>query len=337
MGKVSSQEWQDFISGCPNAHILQSQAWGELKSHFGWTPSWMVKGDLGAQLLFQKLPLGYQVAYIPRGPVSASGSVINHPDWTVFMQEMDDHCTAQKAVFLKMEPDLWDEDPGRSTSPFSGFRFSSHSIQPPRTVVISLEGTEDQILARMKSKTRYNIRLAEKKGVKVSEITSVDPFYDLLQGTSGRAAFGIHTREYYQKAFQIFYPLGACAIFMADFEGTPLASIMVFQFGERSWYFYGASSDHQRQLMPTYLVQWEAMRWAKERGCKSYDLWGVPDEELKHLEESFTSRSDGLWGVYRFKRGFGGQLLRTSGPWDRIYNPPLYALYQLRNRFRGGE
>ena len=167
MGKLSSQEWQDFISSCPNAHILQTQAWGELKSHFGWTPSWLVRGDLGAQILFQKLPLGYQVAYIPRGPVSASGSIVNHPDWTAFTHELDDHCAEQKAVFLKMEPDLWEEDLDSSLSPFPGFRFSSHSIQPPRTAVVSLEGTEDQILARMKSKTRYNIRLAEKKGVTV--------------------------------------------------------------------------------------------------------------------------------------------------------------------------
>lgn len=337
MGQVSSIEWHDFISGCPNAHILQTQFWGELKSHFGWTPSWLVKGDLGAQILTQKLPLGYQVAYIPRGPVSSSGSVINHPDWLALQKELDDYCAAERVVFLKMEPDLWEADLTGDSTPFPGFRFSSHSIQPPRTMLVSLEGTEDQILARMKSKTRYNIRLAEKKGVTVREITSVDPFYDLLEGTSDRAAFGIHTREYYQKTFQIFHPQGACAIFLAEFQGIPLASIMVFRFGERSWYFYGASSDQYRQLMPTYLVQWEGMRWAKTHGCRSYDLWGVPDEDFDALEENFTSRSDGLWGVYRFKRGFGGQLLRSSGPWDRIYIPYLYTLYRMRARFQGGE
>lgn len=337
MTKLSSQEWQEFINRCPTAHILQTHAWGKLKSHFGWEPHWLVIGDLGAQVLFQKLPLGYQVAYIPRGPVSSSGSIINHPDWSAFLQELDDFCVAKKAVFLKMEPDQWEEDQDRSKSPFPGFRLSSHSIQPPRTIVIDLEGAEDQILSRMKSKTRYNIRLAEKKGVLVQEITSVDPFYDLLQNTSGRAAFGIHTREYYREAFQIFHPRGECAIFMAEFQGMPLASIMVFRHGERSWYFYGASSDQHRELMPTYLIQWEAMRWAKDHGCVSYDLWGVPDEEFDVLEEGFTTRSDGLWGVYRFKRGFGGQLLRSSGPWDRSYNPVLYNLYQLRARFQGGE
>jgi lipid II:glycine glycyltransferase (peptidoglycan interpeptide bridge formation enzyme) len=112
---------------------------------------------------------------------------------------------------------------------------------------------------------------------------------------------------------------------------------MVFQYGDRSWYFYGASSDQHRELMPTYLVQWEAMRWAKARGCRTYDLWGVPDEDFDTLEEQFMSRNDGLWGVYRFKRGFGGQLLRASGPWDRVYNPALYALYKFRARIQGGE
>ncbi len=337
MTKLSSQEWQEFITCCPNAHILQTHDWGELKSHFGWEPHWLVVGDLGAQVLFQKLPLGYQVAYIPRGPVSSSDSIVNHPDWPAFLQELDEFCAAQRAVFLKMEPDHWEEDQDGRKSPFPGFRLSSHSIQPPRTLVISLEDSEEQILARMKSKTRYNIRLAEKKGVLIQEITSVDPFYDLLQNTSGRAAFGIHTREYYREAFQIFHPRGECAIFMAEFQGMPLASIMVFRHGERCWYFYGASSDQHRELMPTYLIQWEAMRWAKNHGCASYDLWGVPDEEFDVLEEDFTTRSDGLWGVYRFKRGFGGQLLRSSGPWDRSYNPVLYNLYKLRARFQVGE
>jgi lipid II:glycine glycyltransferase (peptidoglycan interpeptide bridge formation enzyme) len=336
MGLLSFQQWQDFISGIPKAHLLQSPAWGELKSYFGWTPFWLSRGDLGVQILFQKLPLGYQVAYIPRGPVSLSGPVINHPDWPGLLKELDDLCREQKAVFLKMEPDIWMEDLTENSSPFPKFTFSSHSIQPPRTVVVSLEGMEEEILSRMKSKTRYNIRLAAKKGVTVREISSVDPFYDLLEGTSGRADFGIHTREYYQRTFEIFYPLGACVVLLAEFEGMPLASIMVFKSGERSWYFYGASSDQHRQLMPTYLIQWEGMRWAKKHGCISYDLWGVPDEDLESLEKGFTARSDGLWGVYRFKRGFGGELVRTSGPWDRVYNAPIYALYRLRTRFQGG-
>lgn len=337
MGILSAQEWQEFINDSPNAHILQTPAWGELKSHFGWTPYWLSRGDLGVQILFQKLPLGFQVAYIPRGPLSSSGSVINHPEWPGLLQELDELCTDQRAVFLKMEPDLWEEDISEVNPPFPNFKLSSHSIQPPRTIEVNLERTEDEILARMKSKTRYNIRLAAKKGVSVREIQSVEPFYDLLEGTSDRAVFGIHTRDYYQKTFEIFNPLGDCAVLLAEYQGIPLASIMVFKSGNRSWYFYGASSDQHRQLMPTYLVQWEGMRWAKEKGCRSYDLWGVPDEESDVLEDGFTNRRDGLWGVYRFKRGFGGTLKRASGPWDRVYNPLIYSVYKIRSQFQRGE
>jgi lipid II:glycine glycyltransferase (peptidoglycan interpeptide bridge formation enzyme) len=104
---------------------------------------------------------------------------------------------------------------------------------------------------------------------------------------------------------------------------------MVFAYGSRAWYFYGASTEKERNRMPTYLLQWKAMQWARQRGCTQYDLWGVPDADLETLEANFTKRSDGLWGVYRFKRGFGGELIRAAGALDRPYNKPLYALYRL--------
>jgi lipid II:glycine glycyltransferase (peptidoglycan interpeptide bridge formation enzyme) len=113
---------------------------------------------------------------------------------------------------------------------------------------------------------------------------------------------------------------------------------MVFRRGARAWYFYGASSEAERSRMPAYLVQWEAMRWAIRHGCREYDLWGVPDADEAQLEAQFTERSDGLWGVYRFKRGFGGQLVRSAGAWDRVYLPPLYALYRVwLGRRQGGD
>lgn len=328
MPEVDLAAWQDFLSRCPDAHILQTPAWGDLKAGYGWKPGWVIEGSLGAQVLLQDLPFGFRVAYLPRGPVSASGPLDSHPDWNQFQAQLDRYCREQKAVFLKAEPDGWQDQ----LALFPGYRSSSHSIQPPRTIAVSLEGSEDEILARMKSKTRYNIRLAGRKGVAVRQIDHVQPFYDLLEDTAERAEFGIHTREYYREAFDLFYPTGECALFLAEFEGVPLASIMVFQREKRSWYFYGASTREHRELMAPYLVQWEAMRWAKSRGCLIYDLWGVPDEEFEILEEQFTRRADGLWGVYRFKRGFGGELKRSPGPWDRVFRPGLYWLYQLRNR-----
>jgi peptidoglycan pentaglycine glycine transferase (the first glycine) len=329
---VDRSSWSEFLSSCPQAHILQSPAWGKLKAAYGWTPAWLINGSLGAQVLFQDLPLGFTVAYITRGPVVSQGPVFGNAHWAAFQDDIDSVCREHKAVFLKIEPDGWMEE---AEEPREGWKLSSHSIQPPRTIVVSLEGAEDQILERMKSKTRYNIRLADRKGVSVRRIEDLEPFYALLEFTAERAEFGIHTREYYRKAFELFHPAGECALFLAEYQGQPLASIMVFQRGKRSWYFYGASSREHRDLMAPYLVQWEAMRWAKAQGCTSYDLWGVPDQDLEVLEEGFTERSDGLWGVYRFKRGFGGQLLRSPGPWDRVYRPGLYKLYLLRNQLAG--
>jgi peptidoglycan pentaglycine glycine transferase (the first glycine) len=336
MPSVTIQQWNEFISGCPQAHVLQSPAWGELKSQFGWESCWVIHGKLGAQILFQKVPLGYQVAYLPRGPISCEGAVFDHPDWNDFQKDLDILCRERKAVFLKIEPDCWQENDSLTPVPPAGYKPSPHSIQPPRTILISLEGSEDEILARMKSKTRYNIRLAEKKGITVRQLDDVGPFYYLLENTSDRAAFGIHTKEYYQKAFELFQKSGECQLFLAEYEGLPLASIMVFLRGKRSWYFYGASSNQHRERMPTYLVQWEAIRWAKQHGCQNYDLWGVPDEDGDTLEKNFADRSDGLWGVYRFKRGFGGELKRVCGPWDRVYHPSIYFLYTLRSRVKAG-
>jgi len=329
MSSCTFQEWNDFIKKIPQAHILQTPAWGELKSRYGWEPVWIIEENIGAQILFQKLPLGFQVAYLARGPVCLDGSAFLSPHWDKFQDKLDLVCRQRKAVLLKVEPDSWE---GGAASRPDGYLNSTHSIQPPRTILVSLEGTEEQILGRMKSKTRYNIRLAEKKGVRVNKLDDVEIFYSLLANTSHRADFGIHTLQYYLDVHQLFSETGSCQMFLAEFEGEALASIMVFIQGGRSWYFYGASGNKHRKKMPTYLVQWEAMRWAKSQGCRSYDLWGVPDENLDTLEEHFTERSHGLWGVYRFKRGFGGDLLRSPGPWDRVYRPLLYRLYLIRSR-----
>jgi lipid II:glycine glycyltransferase (peptidoglycan interpeptide bridge formation enzyme) len=117
---------------------------------------------------------------------------------------------------------------------------------------------------------------------------------------------------------------------MAEYEGRPLAGLMAFAWGQTAAYFYGASSNEERQRMPAYAAQWAAMRWAKAKGCMSYDLWGIPDAPEGELEEQFTGRTDHLWPVYRFKRGFGGEIRRTVGAADRVYNRLLHRLYQWR-------
>ena len=196
--------------------------------------------------------------------------------------------------------------------------------------MVDLRRSEDEILARMKQKTRYNIRLAQKKGVTVRPWDDLPAFHEMMLVTSGRDGFGVHTLEYYQRAYQLFHPTGMAELLVAEYDGLPLAALMVFARRRRAWYVYGASNDQERNRMPTYLLQWEAIRWARSKGAEEYDLWGVPDEEEEILEAQFTERTGGLWGVYRFKRGFGGEVRRAAQAFDRVYNPLLYKVYLWR-------
>jgi lipid II:glycine glycyltransferase (peptidoglycan interpeptide bridge formation enzyme) len=242
---------------------------------------------------------------------------------------IDAACRKKRAVFLKVEPDTWEVATDMTESqPPPGFQPSLHAIQPRRTLIVDLQGDEDELLARMKQKTRYNIRLATRKGVVIKQSDDISSFYQMMKITGVRGEFGVHTEAYYQWAYDLFKPRDECALLIAEFGGQPIAAFMVFSRGTRAWYLYGGSANVHRNLMPTYLLQWEAMRWAKQKGCEQYDLWGVPDEPEEILEANFQSRSDGLWGVYRNKRGFGGVLQRAVGPWDRVYNPAFYAIYQ---------
>jgi lipid II:glycine glycyltransferase (peptidoglycan interpeptide bridge formation enzyme) len=327
MPEVSLTDWNQFISNHSDAHLLQMGEWGELKNNFGWKPVRLVlaqhpvgNNEVGAQILFRRLPLGLTLGYMPKPVFSGQWSVVSDQFW----KEVDSVCKKNRAVFLKVEPDSWTEE--FILHP-SSFILSKHNIQPPRTVVISINDTEEQILARMKPKCRYNIRLAEKKGITVRVWGDIPAFHEMMTVTGGRDKFGVHSQEYYQRAYELFHPKGTCELLVAEFEGKPLASLMVFANGKRAWYVYGASNDQERNRMPTYLLQWEAIRWAKARGCDEYDLWGVPDENEETLESQFESRHDGLWGVYRFKRGFGGEVKRAAQALDRVYNPLLYWLY----------
>jgi lipid II:glycine glycyltransferase (peptidoglycan interpeptide bridge formation enzyme) len=253
------------------------------------------------------------------------------------LPEIDAACRRRHAIFLKWEPDEWEDEhgpllPGSLSSPdvslrSSGFRVSQQNIQPPRTLVIDIRAPEDEILSHMKQKTRYNVRLAKKKGVIVHPWNDIPAFHEMLLVTGGRDQFGVHTLDYYRRAYELFQPAGMAELLVAEFEGKPLAALMVFHHGRRAWYVYGASNDLERNRMPAYLLQWEAMLWAKSRGCEEYDLWGVPDQEQGLLEADFESRQDGLWGVYRFKRGFGGTLKRSVQALDRVYMPLLHKLY----------
>ena len=176
MPVVSTADWHAFLENHPEAHLLQSAEWGELKSGFGWKPVRIVNGEAGVQILLRKLPLGFTIGYIPK-PVISNQSVSGQ-----FWKEIDEVCRKHRAVFFKLEPDLWKDDAPDNLLRITNYelQISPQNIQPPRTLIVDIHGSEEGILARMKQKTRYNIRLAEKKGVTVRAWDDIEAFHKML-------------------------------------------------------------------------------------------------------------------------------------------------------------
>jgi peptidoglycan pentaglycine glycine transferase (the first glycine) len=312
----SPAAWDEFVSHDPRGHLLQTWAWGELKGAFGWTPARLAieqDGALvaGAQVLYRHFgPL--TMAYIPKGPVLAhQDGALLEPLW----RAIHEHCRRRRAISLKIEPEWYDEEEERRLwLTNSQFEASDESIQPRRTIIVDLTPPHETILARMKSKWRYNINLSIRKGVEVTRggVADLDTFYELLRVTGERDRFAIHSLPYYRRAVELFEPLGRVQLFVARYENKPLAALVAYAFNGQAWYMYGASSDDHRELMPNHQLQWCAMQWARDLECTQYDLWGIPDV-------AGDSPTQALQGVHRFKDGFGGRTVRFVGAYDHIY------------------
>ncbi len=340
--------WDGFVAAHPNGHLLQTARWAALKAMFGWTGDRAVLRTIpspdapilgGASLLYRRLPWGQKLAYIPKGPVV---------DWAAADQARAVITMArefgmkQHAALLKIEPELPDTPEVAASLTSYGFTRSPQRVQPLSTIHLDLAADDEAILARMKPKWRYNVRLAERKGVTVREGAAADlpAIQRLMDVTGERDGFGVHNAAYHAAATDIFQPAGLMTWLLAEHEGALLAAIAVFALGKRAWYMWGASSDEGRNVMPNHALQWAAMRWARARGCTLYDLWGIPDEVGAHPDAYAEPESwgeGGLWGVYRFKQGFGGQIVRYTGAWDMPLSAPGYALYKLALRVRALE
>ena len=318
--------WDRFVCAHPCGHFLQTWAWGALKAQFGWQPVRLALCDgeqwlAGAQILFRKFPLG-AMGYVPKGPLIAPDS----PHWRQWLDALREVAHANRAYFLRLEPE-WESG---QAPPAGLVPNPTAAVQPQTTIQVDLRLPPDEILARMKQKWRYNIRLAERKGitVRIGGEADLATFYALSEITAQRDHFAIHSEDYYRAAWRLFDAEHAVALFVAAHEGRALASIFVVACGRTAIYLYGASSDAERQRMPNHLLQWRAMLWAKERGCVLYDLWGIPSigDSPDRLPE----------GLLKFKEGFGGRVVRYAGAFDVVYNRPLYrVLDYLIARRRG--
>jgi lipid II:glycine glycyltransferase (peptidoglycan interpeptide bridge formation enzyme) len=339
-----ARQWDEFVRAQPNAHLLQLSGWGALKGAFGWSSERVALADedgrirAGAQVLYRAFPARlFHMAYVPMG-----GYVSADEQWPMLWQAVRRAASRHRTAFIKWEPGLFlGQDSGPQPAAM-GFVPAPQTVQPPRTIVLDLSLDEEALLARMNQGTRRKIRQSQKGDVRyfVAETPAdVARFAALMQVTGERNDFGVHNEAYYRMAHALFAPRDA-ALVLAEHEGDLLAGVFVAAVdgarGGQAWYLYGASADIKRDLMASYGVQWAAIQWARSRGCAWYDLWGIPDEDEATLEAQFQQRRDGLWGVYGFKRGWGGQVVRSAGTWDMPTLRPIYALYGQMLRRRGG-
>lgn len=355
-----ANSWNELISKLPNPHFLQTFEWGQVKAKYGWVPyyaiwtedgRWKVESDINslstfhspiiaAALLLKRSALKtFSIFYAPKGPLM---------DWTNeslrkrVLDDLQSFAKKQGAIFLKLDPDVVlgrgvtlsegevTENSGqavRSDLRRRGWVDSSDQIQFRNTVLVDLSASEEDILMRMKQKTRYNVRLAEKKGVtvRVGKLEDLGMLYRMYAETSVRDGFVIRDEEYYQTVWRTFMannspfiPHPSSLPLIAEVDGEPVAAIFLFMFAGRGYYVYGMSRDKHREKMPTYLLQWAAMKHARAHGCLTYDLWGAPD---------VFDESDSMWGVYRFKEGLGGEVVRTLGAYDFAPNKFWYSMY----------
>jgi peptidoglycan pentaglycine glycine transferase (the first glycine) len=332
-------EWDHSLGLLPNAHVLQTWDWGDFKSHWGWTTQRLLWVDrdkpvAAAQILRRPIPrTPWSFLYVSKGPAfdSTDTSLVAQvlADLEIYAQQV-------QALFIKIDPDV----PRQYGEPQAGqpleiegqamldllvqrgWCFSPEQIQFCNTVMLNLTPALEDLLAAMKSKWRYNIRLAERKGVVIQRGNSDDiaAFYRMYVETAVRDGFLIRPEAYYREVWQRFLEAGRAEMLLASVADEVVAGLIIFIFGQTAWYMYGASTGQHRHLMPNHLLQWKAICRAKERGCTRYDMWGAPD---------VFDETDRMWGVYRFKCGFGGQVVQGLGAFDYPVNRPLYWAFTV--------
>jgi len=319
------------------ASFLQSAMWGDFKSRFGWTSrafliEWSGYAASPLLLLSRRLAPGFSFTYVPWGP----NLPVNFPalDRTAALSELAlklKPLLSRNTTFIRFDPP-WAVNDGEDAQALSAkFKRAAADIQPPDTVIIDLSASENEILAAMKSKWRYNISLAGKKGVHVNcnGARETEKFYSLLKETAQRDGIAIHSIDYYKTLFDICgaYPERDLSLhlYTASHEGDTLAAVVVLFRGNTATYLYGASSNIKRNLMAPYALQWKAMQDAKSSGCIYYDLFGIPPDDNPNHPMS---------GLYQFKTGFGGQIIHRPGSWDFPYKPFFYNLFNFAEAFR---
>lgn len=332
--------WNEFVNQASNGHLMQGYEWGQFKAQAGWRVQRVglkSEGQIvaGAQLLFRSLPkLPLTLAYLSKGPlVNVADTALAEQLWPLIHQA----ARQNQAVFLMAEPNWPDSPAHHAHLQEQGFHVSRHTNHPHSTMIVDLRPDEAAMLKGMRKKTRQLIRKAERAGIEIVAGTDddLDDFYQTLAVTADLKNIAGHEREFYQHVWQMYAPRNQAKLFLAKHNGQTVAAKMIFTFGQRSLHLWGGTKPEGRRSNASYLIQWESLRWAKQQGFQEADLWGIPDEvgqQLKDGHEPPKDKQTDLWGVYLFKRGFGGQVESYVGTYDYVYKPLWYRLAKMATR-----
>lgn len=359
-------DWEAFVLQHPQGHLLQLPPWGTLKSAFGWSVRRVAvvapavtagqtttpRGDgagaaapstgqarivAGAQVLFRSR-YAVSVAYVPRGPLLSGDTRIDD----MLLAALRYIARQRRAVFLRLEPNLLEDDPRADACHtwflLRGFR-PADPIQPRSSIHLDLAPPVDRLFAGFSKGHRADIRRAERRGVtvRVGSAADIETFHAIMQATGTRAEFGVHTEAYYRMAWEVFRERSR--LLLAEQDGQTVAGHLVFADARSGLYLYSGATELGLKSGANHLLEWYAIQWARDQGCVTYDLWGIPDalgraaaatDADEHAALEAAAQRDPLVGVYRFKKGFGGRIVRYLPAYDQVYLSPLYALWRRR-------
>lgn len=317
---------EQLVSRQPLNPFLQAWAWGEFQSHLG-RPMWRLGAYdgsrfVGAALVIEhQLILGRSYLYCPRGPLAESAEA-----WTALVERLRELGQREQVMYVKIDPNILMFD----QPPLPRWAVAGTTLQPRRTWIIDTARLPAEELAASHQKTRYNIRLAEKRGVTVrwsTEDRDRESFLELMAATYKRQEIRLHPLNYYRQEIAALKAAQMMEFGIAEYQGRALTANMVIWHGQTATYLHGGSSDEHKDMMAPHLLQWRTIERAHERGVKEYDLWGIaPADEPNHRWQ----------GVSRFKRGFAGREIEFPASINIVIQPQWYQAYRLAKRFRGG-
>lgn len=338
MDSKELKEYNENLLKSERCHFMQSEEWAKIKNT--WKQEILIvrdeKGKIEGSLsvLVQKIPvINKSILYCPRGPIC---DISNKEVFKKLIDQVKELAKKEKAFIFRMDPDVPNSNEEfRKMAEDNGITLKANInndinkvIQPKYEMQLTIKDkTEDELLSSFNQKTRYNIRLATRKGVTIEEGNEedIEDFFKILSTTSQRDQFVIRNVEYYKKIYNIMKENGHIKLYFAVFEGKRIATTFEIIYGNKAWYLYGGSLREHSNVMPNYLIQWEMIKEAKKQGCEYYNFGGVSG----YVDEKASG-----YGVYRFKKGFNPDFIEYVDELYIIFRPISNAIFNIVNKVR---